>query len=107
MESVVPSDFTGNNLGKSGDWVVCFGAEWCGFCRAFRPKFEKLEGQVKGTLAWADVSDSENPLWESFHLEVIPTVVVFRGGAVHWRRDGKSMRGLSDGDITDIKAATL
>ena len=98
-----PSDFSGKTLLRDGQWVVAFGAEWCPFCRDFRRRYEK-QGTLEGaTTAWADVSDTDNPLWEAFNLDVIPTVVVFRDGQTFWRRDGVSMKGLSDKDLEDLR----
>ncbi len=84
---------------------MAFGAEWCPYCRDFRRRYEKQEGTLEGTTAWADVSDTDDPLWNAFHLDVIPTVVVFRDGGVFWRRDGASLKGLSDKDIEDLRKA--
>ncbi len=50
-----------------------------------------------GGLPWAevDISDTDDPLWETFDVEVVPTVIVFKDGQPVFRRDGLLGRGLS------------
>ena len=47
-------------------------------------------------VRWAevDISDYDNPLWETFGISIVPTVVVFKDGQPVFRRDGVQGRGL-------------
>jgi thioredoxin 1 len=96
--------FEGERLLRSGTWAVAFLADWCPFCRSFEPTFESLAGTGPFELAVGDVTDEENPLWERFSLEVVPTVVVFRDGLPTFRRDGTLGRGLSENDVRELRA---
>ncbi len=48
-------------------------------------------------LFWAevDISDTEDSLWETFDIKVVPTLIIFKGGQPVFRRDGVLGRGLS------------
>lgn len=46
------------------------------------------------TKAVVDLTDLENPLWETFDILVVPTVVVFNDGETALRKDGVLGRGL-------------
>jgi thioredoxin 1 len=99
VEELTPTDFEGDRLGRPGAFLVLFDASWCPFCRRFRPRFFARDGTFPATLAHADLSDESNPLWESFAIEVVPTLVAFQDGAPVHRWDGISMVGLDDAHL--------
>ncbi|MCI4346924.1 MAG: thioredoxin family protein [Thermoplasmata archaeon] len=103
MEQLTPTDFDGARLHRPGTVVVCFWASWCGFCRRFLPSFVAKEGRVGATLALASVEEDENPLWEVFQIEAIPTIIAFREGALVWRIDSPLMVGLDDRALTTME----
>jgi thiol-disulfide isomerase/thioredoxin len=105
VERLAISDFDGRDLRRPGSVVVAFVAQWCGFCREFEPRFRALEPLPGCALALADVSDQSSPLWETFGIEVVPTVIGFVEGALRWRRDGELGEGLTDRDVAAIQAA--
>lgn len=105
MERLKDDSFSGDRLNKPGVWAVCFGADWCPFCTAFLKTFQRLDTAGDLRIAWGDVTDTDSPLWDSFSIEVIPTLVVFRDGEATWRRDGRAGRGLSDADVAAMKKA--
>jgi len=51
-----------------------------------------------------DLSDDDNPLWDTFSIEVVPTIIVFRDGKPEFRRDGFFGRGLSETAIDETVA---
>jgi thioredoxin 1 len=104
MERLDAAAFDGERLNRPGTWAVAFLADWCPFCRAFAPKFEALAAGGPYRIAEGDVTDEESPLWETFHLDVVPTVIVFRDGAAGCRRDGRLGHGLSDADVAAVRA---
>ncbi len=61
----------------------------------FYPQFESA--MKSNDLSWAEVniSDTEDPLWETFDIKVVPTVILFKDGQPVFRRDGVLGRGLS------------
>jgi thioredoxin 1 len=97
-----PSDFSGRHLNRSGTLTVLFAAEWCPFCRRFTPIFHSALAQERLTRASANLTDLDNPLWEAFDIEVVPTVMVFKDGEVVYRRDGALGQGLPDDAMKDI-----
>jgi thioredoxin len=99
MEPLSPRDFEGLRLRRPGDVAVLFIATWCPFCRDFLPGFLAREATSKFRLAVADISEYSNPLWDTFSIEIVPTIVAFHDGQVLWRRDGKSGYGLDDTDL--------
>ncbi len=104
LERLEADAFDGTRLRRSGTWAVAFLADWCPFCRAFAPRFERLAGTGSFQIAMGDVTDEASPLWDAFGIDVIPTVVIFRDGAPGFRRDGALGRGLSDSDLAAIRA---
>ena len=104
LETLPPEELGGNRLARKGTWVVAFVADWCPFCREFLPEFSRL-ARRGFELARADVTSYESPLWEDYRIDVVPTVVVFRDGVPTFRRDGTLGRGLSDADLSAVRAA--
>ena len=86
--SLQPSDFDAKTLRRTGTVVALFTAQWCPYCRSFAPIFESAELGNVVTKAIVDLSDLENPLWEVFEIEVVPTIIVFKDGSPAIRNDG-------------------
>ncbi|MGP8071815.1 MAG: thioredoxin family protein [Thermoplasmata archaeon] len=105
MESLSEDRFEGQTLRKLGRYAVVFSADWCPFCRAFLPEFASLEGSPGYHVARAPLDDLDNPLWEQFAIEVVPTVLVFRDGEITLRIDGVAGVGLSSRDVDRTRAA--
>jgi thioredoxin 1 len=99
---LTPSDFDGQRLKKQGTLAVLFAAEWCPFCRRFSPAFDSALAKSGVTGALADLSDEENPLWEAFGVQVVPTVMVFRDGKMVYRKDGTLGRGLPESAMDEV-----
>src|SRR3989441_5578014 len=60
--------------------VVMFWATWCPFCRRFKQEFEKLAAARPWRFAAVYLDDEDNPLWEDYAVDVVPTLALFRGG---------------------------
>lgn len=90
------SDFNGNVLTSPETIPVLFYAEWCPFCRKFYPGFETAMNSKGLRWAEADISDYEDPLWETFEINAVPTIIVFKDGKPVFRRDAVLGRGLSE-----------
>lgn len=82
--------------------LVLFRADWCPYCRKFKPVFDGYEGKVKVRMAEAVINDDENPMWDEFNVMVVPSLVAFRSGKEIARRNGKPARGLSQEDLDSI-----
>ncbi len=99
--------FNQKNIDKSLDGmgervVVLFYANWCPFCRRFKSVFESWAGKSGVKFAMAEVAEDDNPMWDSFGVEVIPTIVAFRGHKELARRNGKAGIGLSEDDLKSL-----
>jgi len=68
--------------------VVMFWATWCPFCRRFKQEFEKLAASRPWRFAAVYLDDEDNPLWEDYAVDVVPTLALFRDGKVVERLDG-------------------
>ena len=97
-----PSDFDSKRLKRSGTLAVLFAAEWCPFCRRFSSIFDSVLSEKGMARGLADLSDLENPLWEEFGIDVVPTVMVFKEGELVYRKDGILGRGLPDNAMDEL-----
>lgn len=79
--------------------VVMFWAGWCPFCRRFRPAFDATAAKSDGRFAVVRLDDEANPLWDTYRVDVVPSLAYFRGGALVARKDGTLGRGLSEPDL--------
>ena len=63
--------------------LVDYWAPWCGYCRRIGPTYEKIAEEYSDRLVVAKVDiDQEPRLAEEQHIEVIPTLVLYRDGKV-------------------------
>ena len=61
--------------------VVDFWAAWCMPCRIFAPVLEEISDELDGKAEFCKVNIDDCPeLAQEYEIEVIPTVVVFKGG---------------------------
>jgi thiol-disulfide isomerase/thioredoxin len=92
------------HLAPGKETVVLFVLSTCPFCKSFRPRFEAFaaRGAVDREHLTVVLDDFGNPLWDAHGIDVVPTVIVFSGGAVKARRDGRAGVGLTDKDLEGI-----
>jgi thioredoxin-like negative regulator of GroEL len=105
MERVGAEAFDGNRLRRTGTVAVAFSADWCPFCREFMTEFAALDRTDRFQTLVGDVTDLSSPLWETFDLDVVPTIVAFRDGRSVFRADGRLGEGLSREDLTRLRSA--
>ena len=61
--------------------LVDFWAPWCGYCRRIAPAYEKIAESWMEDVIIAKVNIDEEPqLAQQERIEVIPTLVVYKGG---------------------------
>ena len=82
--------------------LVLFCASWCPFCREFLPFFDRtVSKHAFDKVLRLYIDDDENPLWEEYSLEVVPTVMIFVDGERTSRLDGSFGFGLSEKAFAD------
>jgi len=104
MEILKADAFRKEQLLRDGTWMVAFLADWCPFCRRFRPEFAALEREDRFRIAEGDVTAEDSPLWDDFRIEVVPTLVVFRDGRPVFRADGILGSGMGRGDLEKARS---
>ncbi|MDX1534942.1 MAG: thioredoxin family protein [Thermoplasmata archaeon] len=104
MERVTtPDEFRKAVVEAEGPVLALFHAVWCGYCQDFLPHFRGREtGPIKKVEV--DLSEEINPLWDTYEVEVVPTVVLFEDGAVRARADGILGKGLTVADLDGVLA---
>ena len=100
--SMIPTlllkDFKDNKLLKNDKSLVFFYAEWCPFCRKSFHLLKSLDGPQSKVFR-VDLSDENNPLWDSLKIKIVPTLIAFKDGREFWRANGTSMVGLRKNDF--------
>jgi thioredoxin 1 len=82
--------------------IALFYSSWCPFCRSFLSVFNKqaLNGADSATFMRVKIDEDENPMWETFTLKAVPSVVLFENMRVSKRLDCELGRGLSERQFT-------
>ena len=61
--------------------LVDYWAPWCSYCRRIGPAYDKVSAQYAESLEVVKVNIDEEPLLANLeHIEVIPTLVLYKGG---------------------------
>ena len=82
-------------LKKNERVLALFYASWCPYCMGFVPAFNKEVSKFsKGVVVHVLLDDYNNPLWDDYDIEAVPTVVLFEKENVSARLDGKFGVGL-------------
>ena len=106
MEQLKPIQFD-KLLSLGGKALVMFYADWCPFCQRFKPIFESAAAKSESStnsckMYEAKVNDDDNPLWDRFSINAVPTVIAFHKGNIISRRDAKMSAGLNESDLDSI-----
>ena len=61
--------------------LVDFWAPWCSYCRRIGPAYDRIAQQFEEEVNVVKINIDEEPaLAEAEHIEVIPTLILYRGG---------------------------
>ena len=77
--------------------LALFCSSWCPFCRSFFPAFDK--GIAKNRferVIRVFLEDDDNPMWEEYSVEAVPTVILFEKAKVSSRLDARLGGGLNE-----------
>ncbi len=84
-------------LYKTEKVLVLFYASWCPYCMRFVPVFdEKIRDFNNGNVIHVLLDDYDNPLWDDYEIDAVPTVLFFENGIVSKRLDGRFGAGLKE-----------
>lgn len=97
-------DFSGTSLKEKKVTLVLFQAAWCPFCVSFKRVFDRRANVSGLAFAEVDLSDMDNPLWETFDIQVVPTLILFKDGNPVERANGILTKGLTEKDLTNLIA---
>ena len=69
--------------------LVDFYATWCGPCKMMAPILEQVNEQIKGKLRIVKIDTDRYPkLASRYHIEALPTLVLFKNGKPVGRIEG-------------------
>ncbi|MFQ5918421.1 MAG: thioredoxin family protein [Thermoplasmata archaeon] len=104
MEQVTtPDEFREAVVEAEEPVLALFHAVWCGYCRDFLPHFRGRDtGPIKKVEV--DLSEEINPLWDTYRVEVVPTLILFAGERIQGRVDGVLGQGLTEANLEDLLA---
>ncbi|HEY4537972.1 MAG TPA: thioredoxin [Erysipelothrix sp.] len=87
MKSVTVDTF--DKAIESGVVLVDFHAEWCGPCKMIAPILSDLAKEYEGKVKIVQVNvDEESSLAQRFDVMSIPTLILFKDGAIAGRKTG-------------------
>jgi len=97
------SNFDNLDIKKHKDKsIVFFSADWCPYCVSFSNNWKEY-GEIQSAFV-SDITDVNSELWDSFDLNVVPTMAIFKEGKLEKRWDGVLGRGLTINQIEDANS---
>ena len=86
---VSDATFESEVLKATSPVVVDFWAEWCGPCRMIAPALEEIAGSLGEKVKIVKLNVDENPQTAAkYNIQSIPTLMIFKDGAMSSRQIG-------------------
>ena len=83
VSHLTDTDFKSEVLQSSQPTLVDFWAPWCGPCQRIAPILDELAAERGDTLKVAKVNVDESPrVAAAYHIDSIPTLLVFKDGEI-------------------------
>ena len=77
--------------------LALFCSSWCPFCRSFFPTFNNEIAKTSfERVIRVYLEDYDNPLWEEYAIEAVPTVILFENSLISSRLDARLGWGLDE-----------
>lgn len=69
--------------------LVDFTATWCGPCKMMAPILEQVKKTLGDSITIIKVDIDKSPQTaNSYQVQGVPTLILFRAGAIKWRQSG-------------------
>ncbi len=74
---------------EKGNYVVKFGATWCGTCRTLKPIIEELSKEYEDSVEFLNLDvDEDRELAETYGVRGIPSTFFIKDGVVQGQLTG-------------------
>lgn len=94
-----------DSVTSSTNSLILFYADWCHYCKSFIPIFENSVKQLsdeKILFGCVKLNEDENPLWDKYGINAVPTLIAFSKNTIKDRRDARMGVGLTKSDLEAI-----
>lgn len=89
VKEINANNFNDEVINSDKPTIVDFYADWCGPCRKLSPIMEEVESEISDKAIFTKINTDENmEIAREFQISGLPTLLVFKDGAVVERMVG-------------------